>query len=193
MGNTSNTSGQRPDRKKIDPARIEFRRLSATCRRGAFSCGYVHIDNFINTQAMDNHQSLFARTITAHLDGNDTPIGFYAMTAGPEPADLFVEEQSLFERIKSQFFSKDQLTTVQLLWVGVESSLHRQGIGTLLMGHALDAFYQVVDCTGIAALTLSPISANAATFYASMGFKPYASGKRMFLSAEAVIAVRERV
>jgi hypothetical protein len=58
------------------------------------------------------------------------------------------------------------------------------------MGHALDAFYQVADCTGIAALTLSPISTNAATFYASMGFRPYALGKRMFLSAEAVIAVR---
>ncbi|MBR0852553.1 hypothetical protein JQ543_32820 [Bradyrhizobium diazoefficiens] len=133
-----------------------------------------------------------ARTVTAHLDGAQEPIGFYAMTIGTEPADQFLkEEDSLFERVKSRFFG-GQLTTVQLIWVGVDTALHRRGIGSLLMGHALDDFYQVVDRTGIAAMTLEPISQNAATFYSTIGFVPYGSRnpKRMILSAEAVMAVR---
>src|SRR5258708_34654529 len=60
------------------------------------------------------------------------------------------------------------------------------------MGHALDDFYQVVDRTGVAAMTLSPISTNAAAFYTLIGFEPYgtSSPQRMLLSAEAVMAVR---
>jgi hypothetical protein len=191
MANTSNTNETgRQSREKIDPTRIEFKRLSAQCPRGAFSCGYEHIDAFFRDNALNDHNDLYARTVTAHLDGVSEPVGFYAMTIGPEPADQFAEEKSLFERIRAQFYRSQQLTTVQLLWVGVINSLHRKGVGTFLMGHALDDFYQIVDRTGVAALTLEPISANAGMFYDSIGFRPYGSGKRMLLSAEAVIAVR---
>jgi GNAT superfamily N-acetyltransferase len=129
--------------------------------------------------------------VTAHLDGDDDPVGFYAMTINPEPADQFTQEQSFLAKLKLQFV-RHQLTTVQLIWVAVQTSLQRQGIGTLLMGHALDDFYQVVDRTGVAAMTLSPISTNAAAFYTLIGFEPYgtSSPQRMLLSAEAVMAVR---
>jgi GNAT superfamily N-acetyltransferase len=191
MANISNTTGtESPLREKIDPARIEFRRLSAQCPRGVFSCGYTHIDDFFNRQALDDHNDLLARTVTAHLDGSGSPVGFYAMSIGQEPADEFSEEQSLLARLRAQFARSQQLTTVQLIWVAVETALHRRGIGTLLMGHALEDFYQIVDRTGVAALTLQPISTNAATFYKSMGFRFYGPGKRMLLSAEAIIAAR---
>ncbi|WP_456710531.1 GNAT family N-acetyltransferase [Bradyrhizobium sp. USDA 4452] len=138
---------------------------------------------------------MLSRTVTAHLDGGDDPVGFYAMTIGPEPADQFVaeEEQSWLSTMKARFL-RSQLTTVQLLWVGVETRLHRLGIGTLLMGHALDDFYQVIERTGVAALTLHPISTNAATFYSSIGFQPYGTGnpKRMLLSADAVIETQKK-
>ncbi len=94
------------------------------------------------------------------------------MTINPEPADQFTQEQSFLAKLKLQFV-RHQLTTVQLIWVAVQTSLQRQGIGTLLMGHALDDFYQVVDRTGVAAMTLSPKSTNAAAFYTLIGFEPY--------------------
>jgi GNAT superfamily N-acetyltransferase len=196
MANTSNPNetGRLPPREKkekIDPARIEFKRLSAECPRGAFSCGYVHIDHFFKNTSLDDHNCFRARTVTAHLDGAPEPIGFYAMTIGPETADQFEKEPSFLERIKAQFFRTQMLTTVQLIWVGVESEMQRRGIGRLLMGRALDDFYQIVDRTGIAALTLEPISANAGMFYRSLGFRPYGpGGKRMLLAAEAIMAIR---
>lgn len=192
ISDTSETKSGRLPREKIDPKRIEFRRLSANCPRGVFSCGYAHIDHFFQNDSLGDHYDLVARTVTAHLDGNEMPVGFYAMTIASEPEDQFVEEQNLVARIRAQFSRSRQLTTVQLIWVAVESSLHRQGIGTLLMGHALDDFYEIVDRTGVAALTLQPISENAARFYTLMGFKPYGTGKRMLLSAEAVLAVRNQ-
>jgi GNAT superfamily N-acetyltransferase len=195
MATISNTNETRASREKIDPARIEFKRLSTSCPRGAFSCGYVHIDDFFNNRSLDDHDGLYSRTVTAHLDGADDPVGFYAMTIGPEPESQFTsaEQQSFLENKWLRFF-RSQLTTVQLIWVGVEGSLQRKGIGTLLMGHALDDFYQVVDRTGVAALTLHPISTNAAKFYTSMGFRPYGSSnpQRMLLPAEAVVEIRKK-
>ncbi|WP_143029882.1 GNAT family N-acetyltransferase [Bradyrhizobium brasilense] len=195
MANILDTSGTKPPRKKIEPARIEFRRLAESCQRGAFSCGYVHIDDFLNNRSLDDHEALFSRTVTAHLDGQAEPVGFYAMTIGAEPADQFVqeEEQSWFASLKTRLL-RSQLTTVQLIWVGVETKFHRKGIGTLLMGHALDDFYQVVERTGVSALTLHPISTNAAIFYSSIGFQPYGTGstKRMLLPADAVMETRRK-
>jgi hypothetical protein len=61
------------------------------------------------------------------------------------------------------------------------------------MGRAIDDFYEVSDRTGIAALTLKPISKAASSFYGSLGFSSYGDGELqpMFLPAETVIEARE--
>ena len=59
------------------------------------------------------------------------------------------------------------------------------------MGRAIDDFYHVTDRTGIAALTLKPISDEAKIFYKKLGFEHYDDGRRMFLSANSVIPLEE--
>jgi hypothetical protein len=198
MENILNTKNQnrKRNREKIDPDRIVCRRLSAECPRDAFSCGYEHIDRFLRDSALENHDELRARTVTAHLDDEVHPVGFYAMTIGTEPGDEFAdqpEQQSFLSRIKARIY-RDQITTVQLLWVGVETSIQRCGVGTFLMAKAIDDFYEIVDRAGVAALTLCPIGQGAAKFYGTLGFEYYGSGnpKRMLLAAEAVIETRKR-
>jgi hypothetical protein len=73
------------------------------------------------------------------------------MTIGTEPGDQFAdqpEQQSFLTRIKARIY-RDQITTVQLLWVGVDTSIQRRGVGTFLMGKAIDDFYEIVDRVGI--------------------------------------------
>jgi hypothetical protein len=57
------------------------------------------------------------------------------------------------------------------------------------MGRAFDDFKEVVDRTGVPALTLKPISSSATIFYGSLGFIPYGqeNPRRMYFAADAVL------
>jgi len=188
-----NISARGSRQPKIDISRLEFRRLSPDCRREAFICGYTRIEGYFRELAEVEHNALHARVVTAHLDGNPDPVGFFSMSIKTEPEDLFERTTSLFPRLKSRFHQKS-LLVVHLRWVAVMSDLHRRGVGTALMGRAIDDFYEVTDRTGIAALTLQPISRDASAFYASLGFSVFGDGELppMFLPAETVMQVRER-
>lgn len=179
---------------KIDSSRIEFRRLSSGCRREAFACGFTDIEGYFRARAEIEHSALHARVVTAHLDGQSDPVGFFSMSVTTEPEDLFEKSRSLFPSLSANFHQRS-LLVVHLKWVAVISELHRRGIGTLLMGRAINDFYQVTDRTGIAALTLKPISEDAAAFYNSLGFSVFGDGDLppMFLPAETVIQARESV
>jgi len=60
------------------------------------------------------------------------------------------------------------------------------------MGYAVNDFFHVVDRTGIAALTLQPISVRARNFYSGLGFEVADETDRplMFLPAETVLELR---
>lgn len=185
----SEPAGQRP---KIDSSRLEFRRLSASCKREAFICGFEKIEKYFHVRAVIEHNSLDARVVTAHLDGSANPVGFFAMSITTEPEDLFEGSKPLFPSLIGKFHQRS-LLVVHLKWVAVVKELHRRGVGRLLMGRAIDDFYQVSDRTGITALTLKPIDAAAAAFYTSLGFSSFGDGELppMFLPAETVIQARE--
>lgn len=110
------------------------------------------------------------------------------MTIESEPEWHFNNDPSVYEKIMYRFRER-LIITVHLKWVAVETRYHRQGIGRLLMGRAFDDFKEVVDRTGVPALTLKPISTAAAKFYESLGFVPYGqeNPRRMYFSAEAVL------
>jgi GNAT superfamily N-acetyltransferase len=191
MGSILTISAQGRRQARIDASRLEFKRLSPDCERKAFVCGFVHIEKYFEHRAYIDHCGLYAGVITVHIDDRPEPVGFYAMTIQSEPEDLFTDDNSFFSNIARRF-SKRSLLVVHLKWVAVSFDFQRMGIGTLLMGRALDDFYQVTDRTGIAALTLSPIDENAASFYRSLGFEPYGTStlRSMYLPAEVVMLAR---
>lgn len=137
---------------KSNPPELEFRRLSTECRLGAFCCGENDIDNWFRNKALNEHQKLRARVVTAHLINNVNPCGFYALSINIESEKNFIgKEKSLFSWASRNGY----LASVHLCWIGVLKPMQRQGIGTVIMGHALNEFYETVIRTGIAALTLT--------------------------------------
>jgi hypothetical protein len=76
-----------------EPPPIEFKRLSADCRRGAFSCWQRDIDKWFKDKALKHHQTLRSRVVTAHFLNTPNPVGFYALT-------MKLERESLLERDK---------------------------------------------------------------------------------------------
>jgi GNAT superfamily N-acetyltransferase len=168
------------------PPTLEFKRLTAECGRGAFACGNGDIDSWFRNKAFKHHQDLKARVVTAHLLNNAKPVGFYAMTIRLEKDDQLDMPRRMLARPQSGHF-----TSVQLCSVAVQRSLQRQGIGTILMGAALQDFYEVAVRTGIYALTLVAVDREVAKFYERLGFVQYgnpdAMQPKMLLPADSVI------
>lgn len=171
---------------KIDPSRITFRRLCESIDRGAFYCGEVLIENWFGAFAFRDHSSLYSRVITAHLDNNSDPVGFFAMTLNTESES----EISGHWSVKDYIFSGSSMIVVHLKYVAVREGLHRQGIGTLLMGRALDDFAMIADRAGAYAITLVYLSDDTRKFYESLGFEYYGRRKKarkMLLPAQSVL------
>lgn len=132
--------------------------------------------------------------MTGHLPGNPAPVGFYASTTKLErESDLPKEQKSLLSWdgwATGRFFP-----VMHLRYVGVVKPLQRQGFGRVLMGAALDDFYEVAIRTGIFALTLVALDQKTAEFYRKMGFVDFGDVKAtqpsLLLPAASVIAVRE--
>ena len=86
---------------------------------------------------------------------------------------------------------------MHLQYVAVHHSLQRQRIGTVLMGAAIDDFYEVAVRTGIFALTLTAIDQKTSDFYRKLGFIDFgaegATQPNLFLPAATVIEARKKL
>jgi len=187
---TSTTSdGEKPQKANVRP--LEFRRLAADCGRGAFVCGDRDIDRWFRENALDHHNDLTCRVVTAHLADMPEPVaGFYAMTIRLEKEIELGGKNAAGSKGQG-----GQFAVVQLCYVAVQRDLQNQGYGTVLMGAALQDFYDVVIRTGIFAMTLQAANRDLMEFYQKLGFIVYGNTfaimPKMILSAEAVIEIIE--
>jgi len=193
MSTTSANENKEGDGKPVEakptPPVLEFKRLGAQCNRGAFLCGNDDIDGWFKNNSLDHHNNLRARVTTAHLVGNNAPVGFFAMSWRIESADLLGSQRERSARPHNGYFA-----SVRLSSVAVQREMQRQGIGTILMGAALDDFHIIAVRTGVFALTLEAVDRETMKFYDGLGFVPYgpadAMMPKMLLPADAIIAAR---
>jgi GNAT superfamily N-acetyltransferase len=170
-------------------ATLEFRSLGDPCRCDRFSCGDQDIDKWFRGKAAKQHGNLRCRVVTAHFVGNDAPVGFYSMCWRLEPEDLLHSDDrqwfSRFFRPESGMFA-----TLQLQHVAVQKPLQRQGFGTVIMGHALNAYLNVVVTAGDIPLTLVAKNKDVESFYFDLGFRRYGESvdmPRMLLPSASVL------
>ena len=172
---------------------LEFRSLDDACKCGSFCCGDQEIDGWLRGKARKEHQKLRCRVVTAHLAGNDAPVGFYSMCWRLESEKLLHKSDwSLF----SQFFRPESgmFATLQLKYVGVQTQLQNQTFGEVIMGHAINAYLQIVEAAGDIPLTLVARNQRAETFYFRLGFRRYGPEvqemPRMLLPSQSVLDLR---
>jgi GNAT superfamily N-acetyltransferase len=191
MAPISKMSGdESPSVTPADLPPLAFKRLSPECGRGAFSCGDADIDKWFRNKSLDHHQDYRCRVVTAHLNNNPTPVGFFAMCIRLEKDDQLDLDHRIESRSQSGLF-----TSVQLNSVAVHRTMQRQGLGTVLMGAALAEFYEIVIRTGIYALTLVAANRAVVDFYSKLGFVVYGdrdtSMPKMILPAASVVELIE--
>jgi GNAT superfamily N-acetyltransferase len=180
------SGGENPSVAPADRPPLAFKRLSPECGRGAFSCGDDEIDKWFRNKSLNHHQNYRCRVVTAHLNDNPAPVGFFAMCIRLERDDQLDTERRAASRSQSGLF-----TSVQLNSVAVQRTMQRQGFGTVLMGAALAEFYEIVIRTGIYALTLVAANRTVVDFYNQLGFVVYGdrdtSMPKMILPAASVV------
>jgi GNAT superfamily N-acetyltransferase len=130
--------------------------------------------------------------MTAHLVADPVPVvGFYAMTIRLEQ-----EIEIGGKNAAGSKGQKGQFAAVHLCYVAVQKSLQKRGYGTVLMGAALQDFYEIVNRTGIFAMTLQALNRDLMDFYHKLGFVAYgnehATMPKMIISSQAIVDTIEK-
>src|SRR5476649_2512246 len=103
-------------------------------------------------------------------------IGFYTLVVSSEAAvDISEQADKKFERVKVA-------PLVYLAMVGVDWPMRRNGVGKMLMYHAMQTTLLIADLAGVYALTLDARDEEVAKFYEALGFAYFTKGAlRMYL------------
>jgi GNAT superfamily N-acetyltransferase len=105
---------------------------------------------------------------------------------------LHSEPTSFLAKIQRQLgWESNVFPAVQLLYLAVIKPMQGNGIGTLLLGHAMERTYQIAQMAGVFALTLRPI-AGRESFYAKHGFLPYGQAGAMLLPVQSIVDAFEQ-
>lgn len=156
-------------KRAIDLAQVQIKPLDPEIGRAAFCCGNDRIDNFFRNNSRDQHTKNRVRVYVAYLERE--PIGYYYLVAATHPPEAVSKEaEEKFGRVKST-------PCVYLGMIGVHGDCQENGVGKLLMLHAMQKTLEVANLIGIYALTLEAIDQKTAERYASWGFSPFIAGE----------------
>lgn len=174
-----------PEINKPEPPVLEFKRLTAECGRGAFSCGERDVDDWFQQECLKDHGNFKMRTVIAREIKDQRVSGFYSLKLQTEKLSDLAGKSKI-----SIFAPGGYVPVVRVCWVAVRSDSQRKGFGTVIMGAVLKDFHDIVLKTGLSFLTLSAINDKTTDFYAKLGFHRYGPSKTypsMFLNAKAVV------
>jgi GNAT superfamily N-acetyltransferase len=156
-------------RRTVDLNALAIKPLDPQTRRAAFCCGNDRIDNFFRNNARKQHDVCRVRVHVGYI--GEEPIGYYYLLASTHPPEnVSAEAVEKFGRVKST-------PCVYLGMIGVLQECQGNGIGKILMLHAMQKTLEVAELIGIYALTLTAIDKQTADRYQRWGFIPFIEGE----------------
>lgn len=136
--------------------------LHAQHQTDQFSCGVASLDAWLKRRALKNQIQGASRTYVACQ--GDRVLAYYAIASGA------VTCNDATGRLRRNM--PDPIPVVVLGRLGVDSSLHGQGVGRSLVRDAALRILQAADVIGIRGITVQALSDDARVFYEHMGFEP---------------------
>ena len=127
-----------------------------------FFCGVESLDVWLKRRALKNQIQGASRTYVACQ--GDRVVAYYAIASGA------VTCNQATGRLRRNM--PDPIPVVVLGRLGVDSSLHGQGLGRSLVRDAALRILQAADVIGIRGMTVQALSDDARVFYEHMGFEP---------------------
>ena len=156
-------------KKVIDLGKVAIKPLDPSTGRAAFCCGHDKIDNFCKNNAKKQHRNNQVRVYDAVYE--DELIGYYYLVAKSDSPD------SISEKAREKFGRVQAAPCVYLGMIGVCEDCQGNGVGNLLMLHAMDVTLRVADLIGLYALTLDADNDEVAARYKKWGFEFFIEGE----------------
>lgn len=136
-----------------------------TAGRGTFSCGQPEIDAYWRAMAVRHARAgLAAVTVMEELATNEV-VGFYTM------AGYTLVVESLPEHVDPRKLPRN-LPTTMIGKLAIAANRQRQGLGSLLLAHAIKTALDASVGIGSFAIVVDAIDVGAARFYQRFGFRP---------------------
>ena len=136
--------------------------LHAQHQTEQFSCGVASLDAWLKRRALKNQIQGASRTYVACQ--GERVVAYYAIASGA------VTCNEATGRLRRNM--PDPIPVVVLGRLGIDSSLHGQGLGRSLVRDAALRILQAADVIGIRGMTVQALSDDARVFYEHMGFEP---------------------
>jgi GNAT superfamily N-acetyltransferase len=135
--------------------------LSSQHQTEQFSCGVESLDAWLKRRALKNQVQGASRTYV--VCQGDRVMAYYAIASGVVTCNLATG------RIRRNM--PDPIPVVVLGRLGVDSTVHGQGLGRALVRDAAMRILQASDVIGIRGMTVQALSDDAKVFYEHIGFE----------------------
>ncbi|MBY5321495.1 hypothetical protein HFN11_14560 [Rhizobium leguminosarum] len=163
--------------------------LSGEHPRGAFCCNLNRIDSFFKRHALDRHQAYGLRVFVARRPEDNTPLGFYSLTAMTFQPGMNEEADVKFGRFAA-------IPSIYLSMIARDQNAPR-GLGDFLMINAFKRALDVREQIGVYAITLHAFNDKVREIYERLGFQVFADDRKlgeypaMFIPLSTVAATFE--
>jgi GNAT superfamily N-acetyltransferase len=145
----------------LEPWAIE--RLDKGHERRSFDCGNMLLNEWLQARAGQFERRDLARTYVAVVPGNNSVLGYYALSAHRITYEALPEEQR-------KGLPNLDLPVVLLGKLAVDVSRRGKGLGAFLLMDALARSQPLADHIGIRAVEVDAIDEAARAFYLRFGF-----------------------
>lgn len=137
--------------------------LTAVHRVNDFACGEPSLDEWLKRRALNNQQSGASRTFVV-VDEADQVLGYYALAAGA------VAHQLATGAVRRNM--PDPVPVLVLGRLAVDSRAQGIQLGAGMLQDAVNRAISVSQNTGVRALLVQALNAQARGFYLHYGFVP---------------------
>ena len=160
---------------------LVFEPLGTQHDRAAFSCGIEPLDRYLKQQASQDIRRRVAAVFVAREPGETAIAGYYTLAAfGIAPTSLPTEITKRLPRY-------DQFPATRVGRLAVAQRFQGQGLGRLLLMHALDSSFREAPKIGAMAVVVDVKDDNARAFYEHYGFQRFPDdGYRIYLTMATI-------
>jgi GNAT superfamily N-acetyltransferase len=162
------------------PADWQIERLAKRHDRATFNCGRPILDDWLKLRVSQFEKRDLARTYVAVRAGETQVLGYYAIS----------NHRVTFEMLPAELakgLPPIDIPVVLLGRLAVDQSVHRQGLGELLLVDALRRAQHIADQIGVRAVEVDAIDEDARDFYTKFGFVSLADDPgHLFLAMHVV-------
>lgn len=159
---------------------IDLRPATEIGCKSRFCCGAKSVNDYLRKEAWKKHTRGQHRVTHASLADERALCGYFALATVAEEVGKLPGQYQLFG-------TGDHFPCLQLVWLGVDTTMQGRGIGKTLVGSVIQTFAQVGSVIGLPHLILVPIDDDVKPFYRGLNFEDYDGGKKMFLPLQTAI------